>query len=329
MDLTTPYLGLTLKNPLVPAASPLSRSLDQARQLEDAGAGALIMYSLFEEVVAAERESLLRVGHRSDMDPGTAGDFPGELDQYLEQVAALKASLEIPVIASLNGITPGGWIEHAREIEDAGADAIELNVYYVAADITETGADVERRYLDLVHAVKENIRVPINVKLSPAFSSVAHMVSKLDEAGADGVSLFNRFYQSDIDTKTLRLVPTLHPSTSNDALLAMRWIAILYSRTELSLGATGGVHTADDVVKFLLAGADVVHLCTSLLQQGPDHLTTVLDGLVAWMERQEYDDLDLMRGRVSQLAVADPAEFERANYVNVIDKHSHGPVHWD
>lgn len=336
MDLTTRYLGLTLKNPLVPSASPLSRSLDHAKRLEDAGAAALIMYSLFEEVVTAETASLDRFLRQQETDAGEAGgvlpdhqDFPGELDRYLEQVAALKASLDIPVIASLNGVTLGGWIDHAREVAEAGADAVELNVYYLAADLDEAGADVERRYLDLLHELKKHIELPINMKLSPFFSSIAHMVRKLDEAGADGVGLFNRFYQPDINTANLRLVPSLHPSTSHDALLAMRWIAVLFGRTELSLGATGGIHTADDAIKVLLAGADVVHLCSALLQHGPEHLTAVLDGLTAWMDAQGFDDIDLVRGRVSQMAVADPAEFERANYINVLDSHSYRPGAWE
>lgn len=335
MDLTTRYLGLTLKNPLVPSASPLSRSLDHAKRLEDAGAGALIMYSLFEEVVSAESESMVRFLHHQETGFGEADsflpdhqDFPGELDRYLEQVAALKASLDIPVIASLNGVTLGGWTDHAKEIAEAGADAIELNVYYVAADLEEAGADVERRYLDLLHELKKHIELPINMKLSPFFSSIAHMVKKLDEAGADGVALFNRFYQPDINTDSLRLVPSLHPSASHEALLAMRWIAILFGRTELSLGATGGIHTSDDAIKLLLAGADVVHLCSALLQHGPDYLKTVLDGLTAWMSAQGFDDIDLVRGRVSQMAVANPAEFERANYINVLDSHSHRPGVW-
>jgi len=335
MDLTTPYLGLELKNPFVPSASPLSRSLDHARELEDAGASALIMYSLFEEVVTAETESMVRFLHHQDTGFCEADsflpahdDFPGELDRYLEQLAALKASLDIPVIASLNGVTLGGWIDHAREIQDAGADAIELNVYYVAADIDEAGSDVERRYLDLLHELRKHISLPINMKLSPAFSSVAHMVRKLDEAGAAGVSLFNRFYQPDINIDSLRLAPSLHPSTSYESLLAMRWIAILYGRTELSLGATSGIHTADDAIKLLLAGADVVHLCSALLRHGTGYLKTVIDGVTAWMEEQGFDDIDLVRGRVSQMAVANPAEFERANYVNILDCYSHKSGVW-
>ena len=330
MDLTTRYLGLELKNPFVPSASPLSRDLDTARRLEDSGASALIMHSLFEEVVSTETPPAYDAAHSPGLQtpgdtgiPGVHRDFPGELDRYLEQVAALKATLEIPVIASLNGITLGSWIDRAREIGEAGADAMELNVYYVAADMDENSADVERRYLDLLHELRQHVDLPVNMKLSPFFSSLAHMARKLDEAGADGISLFNRFYQPDIDIDTLRLAPTLYPSESHEALLEMRWIAILFGRTEMSLGATGGILTPEDVVKLLLAGADVVHLCSALLRHGPEHLTVLIDGLIAWMEQQEFEDLDLVRGRVSQMAVADPAGFERTQYVNVLDTHSH------
>jgi dihydroorotate dehydrogenase (fumarate) len=326
MDLSTQWLGLRLENPLVPSASPLSRSLDACRRLEDAGAGAIVMYSLFEEAVRAEEEAMVRFLHHQDTGFGEADsflpdhmDFPGELDRYLEQVAALKSSLGIPVIASLNGVTPGGWLHHAREIRDAGADALELNVYYVAADPGQPGTAVEARYLEVLHSLKGEIDLPINLKLSPQFSSVAHLVHILEQHGAAGVALFNRFYQPDIDITSLRLMPALHPSTSADALLAMRWIAILHGRVGLSLGATGGIHTAEDAIKLLLAGADVVHLCTALLQRGPEHLRKVRAGLTAWMDEQGLESIGEVRGRLSQAAVSNPAEFERSQYVQVID----------
>ena len=258
MDLSTKWLGLALKNPLVPSASPLSRSLDACRRLEDAGAAAIVMYSLFEEAVRSEEEAMVRFLHHQETGFGEADsflpdhmDFPGELDRYLEQVAALKSSLGIPVIASLNGVTPGGWLQHAREVRDAGADALELNVYYVAADLEQPGTAVEARYLEVLHSLRTEIDLPINLKLSPQFSSVAHLVRTLEQHGAAGVSLFNRFYQPDIDVNSLRLLPALHPSTSADALLAMRWIAILHGRVGVSLGATGGIHTAEDAIKLL------------------------------------------------------------------------------
>ncbi len=266
MDLTTQYLGLTLKNPLVPSASPLSKSIDMARRLEDHGAAAIIMWSLFEEAVTAEAEGMVRFLHHQEIGSAEAGsgflpdhhDFENALERYLDNLRGLKEALEIPVIASLNGVTPSGWIEHAKALEQAGADALELNVYYVAGDSEQSGTAVEARYLDLLKAVRGHIQIPINMKLSPAFSSLGHFVRQLAAAGANGVALFNRFYQPDINIDSLRLQSRLHPSTSADALLAMRWIALLHGRIDdLSLGATGGVHSAEDAVKLLLAGADV------------------------------------------------------------------------
>lgn len=329
MDLTTSYLGLGLRSPLVPSASPLSRSLEMCQELEAAGAGALIMYSLFEEAVTAEEEAMVRFLHHQDLGHGEARDFlpdhhdfKGALDRYLDDLTRLKAGLGIPVIASLNGVTPGGWLDHARELEAAGADALELNVYYVAGDARQSGTDVEARYLDLLAELRQEIRIPLNMKLGPWFSSVAHMVRQIESAGANGVALFNRFYQPDINIHNLRLQPSLHPSTSADALLPMRWIAILHGRTHLSLGATGGVHTAADAIKLLLAGADVVHLASALLQQGPGHLAKVRQGIEDWMETQGFTCLEDFRGRLSQLAVPDPSELERANYVQVLDSYS-------
>ncbi|MFC1364600.1 MAG: dihydroorotate dehydrogenase-like protein [gamma proteobacterium symbiont of Ctena orbiculata] len=227
--------------------------------------------------------------------------------------------------ASLNGTTPGGWIAHAREMEQAGADALELNVYHVAADIEVSGSEVEQRYVELLSQLKQQISIPINMKLSPAFSSLANMVKQLELAGASGVSLFNRFYQPDINIDSLRLTSSLQTSTSAEALLAMRWIAILHGRTELSLGATGGVHTPEDAVKLLLAGTDVVHLCSLLLEQGPGAIKPMISGIESWMEEQGFESIEEFRGRVSQISVADPSAFERVNYVNIIDSFSISP----
>ena len=331
MDLKTEYLGLTLSNPLVPSASPLSKSLDAAKVLEDSGASAIIMYSLFEEAVRAEEEAMVRFLHHQDTGFGEAEsflpdhmDFPGELDRYLEQISSLKATLDIPIIASLNGVTAGGWIDHAREIQDAGADALELNVYYVAADVGQPGSEVEYRYVNLLHELKQHISIPINMKLGPAFSSVGNMVMQLEKAGAAGVSLFNRFYQPDIDIDNLRLSPRLHPSTSAEALLPMRWIALLHGRTRLSIGATSGIHTAEDAIKLMLAGADVVHLCSVLLAKGPAHLKVILDGVVQWMELQGFETMSDVVGRLSQLNAPDPSALERANYIQVLDSYTPG-----
>jgi dihydroorotate dehydrogenase (fumarate) len=331
VDLTTNYLGIDIKNPIVPSASPLTKSIDIARELEDNGAAAIIMWSLFEEAVTAESESMVRFLHHQDIGFAEADggflpnwqDFESGLELYLENIRRLKDSLDIPVVASLNGVTPGGWISNARDLEQAGADALELNVYYVAGDIAQSGTQVEERYLGLLRALRDAVSLPINMKLSPAFSSIGHMTKQLADAGANGVALFNRFYQPDINVETLRLQPSLHPSTSAEALLAMRWIAILYGRIPgLSLGATGGIHTPEDAVKLLLAGADVVHLCSALLAKGPGHIRHVLDGVKEWMEEQGFESVGDFRGRVSALAVPNPAEFERANYVNILDSYS-------
>jgi dihydroorotate dehydrogenase (fumarate) len=334
MDLTTKYLGFDLKNPLVPSASPLSKSIDQAKELEDHGASALIMYSLFEEAITNETESLNRFLHEQDTGFAEIGesilpawqDFSTGVEQYLDNLRQLKEALDIPVIASLNGVTPGGWLSHAQELQEAGADALELNVYYVAADINQSGTEVEERYLEILKLLKSKLSIPINMKLSSTFSSVGNMVQRVAAAGADGVALFNRFYQPNINIESMRLQPSLHPSSSPEALLAMRWIAILYGRIDhLSLGATGGIHTPEDTIKLLLAGADVVHLCSTLLKNGASQIARIEKGLTEWMEEQGFESLADVRGRVSALAIPNPAEFERANYVNIIDSYSFSP----
>ncbi len=332
MDLTTEYLGLQLVNPFVPSASPLSRSIDDALRMEDAGASAVIMYSLFEEAVTAEEETMVRFLHHQEIGFAEAEsflpshyDFSNGQERYLENLRQLKERLQIPVVASLNGTTPGGWISHAQEMAQAGADALELNVYQVAADVEVSGSEVEQRYVELLTQLKQQVSLPINMKLSPAFSSVANMVKQLETAGASGVSLFNRFYQPDINIDNLRLTHSLHTSTSAEALLAMRWIAILHGRTSLSLGATGGVHTPEDAIKLLLAGADVVHLCSLLLEQGPQAIGNIVTGVTVWMEEQGFESVEEFRGRVSQRSIADPTEFERVNYVHILDSFSLSP----
>ncbi|NWG40046.1 MAG: dihydroorotate dehydrogenase-like protein [Hydrogenophilaceae bacterium] len=329
VDLSTDYLGLKLKNPLVPSASPLSRSLDEARKLEDAGAAALVMYSLFEEALRSEEAMLDRflldqtIGHAeaSGFMPAPHA-YRSSLDHYLEQIHALKSSLEIPVIASLNGVSPSGWIELGAELQQAGAHALELNVYYVAGNIEQTGHDVEQRYLDLLRALRARVDIPIVMKLAPYFSSLPHFVRQVEKAGAQGVSLFNRFFQPDIYLEDLSIVDQLRLSSSEDSLLAMRWIAILYGRTRLSLAATGGVHTADDALKMLLAGADVVHMASALLQHGPSRLAEVLDGIRVWMETNEYESVTQMKGSLSQQHQKDPSVFARESYIRVLDSFS-------
>lgn len=331
MDLRTTYLGLPLKNPLVPSASPLSRSLDTAKRLEDAGAAALVMYSLFEEELQHDQEVMDAYLQNQTLGHGEASSFlplhadmPSRLEQYLEQLQRLKQTLEIPVIASLNGVTPGGWIEQGKALQEAGADALELNVYYIAGDMQISGGDVERRYIDLLHELRQQVTLPIAMKLSPQFSSVANIVGHLEQVGAAGVSLFNRFYQPDIDIDSLRVAPQLHLSSSAEALLALRWIAILHGRVKLTLAATGGVHNHEDAVKMLLAGADVVHLCSALLLHGPGRLTEILRGIEAWLEESPYESIEQLKGTLSQQHSGDASAYARANYLQLLDNYTPG-----
>ena len=335
-DLSTEYLGLKLKNPLVPSASPLSKHLDTARHLEDAGASALVMHSLFEEKIAEEDVKFARFFQQQSLGHGEADSFhpvPDEYqsyeEDYLEHLETLKSSLGIPVIASLNGITPGGWVDYAQALQTAGADALELNVYYIPASSREDGREVEDRYVEILALLREKISLPITRKLSSQFSSVANFAHRLEQAGADGLVLFNRFYQPDIDLETLEVVPRLELSTSQEALLRIRWIAILYGRIHTSLAITGGVHNAPDVIKALLAGADVTHMCSALLQCGPGHLAVVLRALEDWLDEREYDSVEQLKGSISQGNATDSAAFLRSNYVRVLESYQPPPgVKW-
>jgi len=325
-DLSTRYLGLELKNPLVPSASPLSRSLDMAKRLEDAGAAAIVMYSLFEEEISADEEAMDQLLHHQDIGHAEAVSYlpahevyKTHLENYLEHLSALKGALDIPVIASLNGTTAGGWIEHSKQLQEAGADALEINVYYLAADIGQSGEAVESRYVDILTGIKGHVSIPITMKLSPQFSSVGHFIQRLEAAGADGVSLFNRFYLPDIDLETLDVMPSLHLSTSVESRLAMRWIAILHGHVNLSLAATGGIHVAEDVIKLLLAGADITHVCSALLKHGPEHLTVMLEETQRWLEENEYESIRQLKGSVSLIHAEDPTAFERTNYMEVLN----------
>jgi len=325
MKLETEFLGLKLANPLVPSASPLSRNLDTAKQLEDAGASALVMYSLFEEEVRAEDELMDTYLYNGDIGHSEADSYlpmhdayQTKTDEYLGHIFSLKQALDIPVIASLNGVTSGGWIDHATEIQQAGADALELNVYYVAADISKSGPDVEKMYIDLLIELRKHISIPLVMKLSPFFSSVGNLVSELERHGVNGVSLFNRFYQPSINLETLDIVPELNLSSSHDSLLALRWIGVLSGNTDLSLAATGGIHNTSDVMKMLLAGADVTHLCSALLKNGPGHIATLLAEMQQWMEEHEYESIRQLKGSASQRHALDSAAFERCNYLQVL-----------
>ena len=330
MDLRTHYLGIELKNPLVPSASPLSRSLDTAKQLEDAGASAIVMYSLFEEELRGNGGPYYQdIGHteaRSYM-PAYQQD-EGELERHLKQLQQLKASLAIPVIASLNGVSLDGWVENGRLLAEAGADALELNAYFVAADLEQSPIEVEHRYLTLLAELRSAVSIPITMKLSPYFSSLGNMVKALEAKGANGVALFNRFYQPDIDIDSLQVASRLQLSHPGDHLLAMRWIAILHGRTRLSLAATSGVHTAEDAVKMVLAGADVVHLCSTLLLHGPRQLARILEGMERWLEESPYESLEQCRGVMSQRQSRDPGAFERANYVQMLGGYTLSKEEW-
>ncbi|OIO71099.1 MAG: dihydroorotate dehydrogenase [Zetaproteobacteria bacterium CG12_big_fil_rev_8_21_14_0_65_55_1124] len=326
IDLSTDYLGMKLKNPLVPSASPLARNPDSAKQLEDAGAAAIVMNSLFEEEVTEDEERLDHLMHHQDIGHFEAASYlPADdaykthLESYLEQLEGLKKSLGIPVIASLNGITASGWVQHAKELQQAGADALELNVYYMPADLTQSADAIEARYVTILSALKMRVDIPIIMKLSSQFSSVAHFVKKLEAAGANGVSLFNRYYLPDIDLETLDVVPSLKLSSSVESRLSMRWIAMLYGRVNLTLAATSGIHTSDDAIKMLLAGADVTHMCSALLQRGPAYLGEVLKGIEQWMEEKEYASITQLKGSVSHAKASDPTAFERSNYIKVLN----------
>ena len=335
IDLSTDYLGLKLKNPLVPSASPLSKSIDSALRLEDAGASALVMYSLFEEELRAEDAMLDRFLLNADLGHGEATSFlpdldgfQGGLERYLNQLHQLKRRLAIPVVASLNGVSPSGWIELGRELELAGADALELNVYHVAADPRVSATEVEARYLELLAALRSAVGLPIAMKLSPFFSSLPHLVQQLEAAGAQGVALFNRFYQPDIDLDALRMVDQLHLSSSEEALLRIRWVAILHGRTRMTLAASGGVHSESEALKLLLAGADVVHLASCLLQHGPERLTAILAAMQNWMEEKEYESVAQLKGSMSQRKLPDPSIVARASYLRVLDSFSPRPGVW-
>ncbi|BET67765.1 dihydroorotate dehydrogenase-like protein [Opitutales bacterium ASA1] len=325
MNLETKYLGLTLKNPLMPGASPLVDNLDTARNLEDAGAGAIVMHSLFEEQAIQDQWSSFQLSEgTSDSFAEATSFFPKQEDyhlgpeQYLEQIRKLKEALGIPVIASLNGTRIGGWIDYAKNIQQAGADAIELNVYYLATDPSESADDVESRTLDILRAVRSAVSIPIAVKLSPFYSSLAHFAAQIDALGTNGIVLFNRFYQPDIDPDALETVPKLELSSSAELRLRLRWLGVLFGTVRCSLACSGGVHRAVDAIKAIMAGADAVQCVSSLLHFGPKHLSMMLDSMRYWMEEREYASLDQMRGSMSLRHCPDPAAYERANYLKVL-----------
>lgn len=326
IDVTTTYLGLPLKNPLVASASPLSKKIDIARRLEDAGAAAIVLYSLFEEQIMHESHELDHNLERGAHSYAEALDYFPDLDHYnigpepyLEHLWRVKEAVSIPVIGSLNGISPGGWLSYARYIEQAGADALELNIYYLPTDPKVSSAELEAKDVLLVREVRAAVKIPFAVKLSPFFTSLPDVAQRFVEAGANGLVLFNRFYQPDFDLETLEVVPNLDLSTSRDLRLPLRWIALLYGRIHADFALTSGVHTAQDVLKAMMAGASVAMMASALLEHGPELITRVLENMGEWMIQHEYESLSTMKGSMSQQAVAKPALFERANYMKALN----------
>jgi dihydroorotate dehydrogenase (fumarate) len=329
LDLSTTYMGLTLKNPLVVSPSPLSEHTGNILRMEDAGASAIVLHSLFEEQIHLESQELdhyLSAGTESFAE--SLSYFPDMTrynlgpEGYLDQIRKAKQAVNIPIIASLNGVSTGGWIRYAREMEQAGADGLELNIFYLATDMNTPGEQVEDMYADLVSHVKASVHIPVAVKLAPYFSAMANMAKRLDQAGANALVLFNRFYQPDFDLESLEVVPNLHLSTPHELLLRLHWVATLYGAIKADMALTGGVHTAQDVVKSMMAGAKVAMMTSALLKHGIDHLETVLADLKAWMEEHEYESIRQMQGSMSRQAVANPAAFGRANYMKVLSSYS-------
>jgi dihydroorotate dehydrogenase (fumarate) len=325
VNLTTRYLGMQLDNPLMAGASPMGSDLDLVRRLEDAGASAIALPSLFEEQITREQ-----FGTLYDLEAGAESfneaasyfprteDLPLGPENYLEQVRKVKAAVKVPVVASLNGVTPSGWLDFAKLIEQAGADALELNLYYLATSPMETADLVERRMLEIVRTVRRSVKLPLAVKLSPFFSSLAHFAAVLEGAGADALVLFNRFYQPDLDIENLEVEPSLRLSDSSELLLRLRWLAILKPFLRAPLGVSGGVHTGVDAIKATMAGASAIQMVSALLLRGPEHLRTVREEMVQWMEEHEYESLDQMRGSMSLSKCPNPQALERANYMRVL-----------
>jgi dihydroorotate dehydrogenase (fumarate) len=326
-DLSTTYLGLDLKNPLVASASPLSKKAENAKKLEEAGVSAIVMYSLFEEQIihdSLELDHYLTRGTNSFAEAITylpdIGTYNMGPDRYLEHLSDLKKEVSIPVISSLNGVSKGGWTNYARLMQDAGADAVELNMYYLSADPDLSGQELEDNYVELVKEVKAAISIPLAVKLSPFITALPNFACRLVEAGADGLVLFNRFYQPDFDLEELEVVRTLELSNSRDLLLPLRWISILHGKVEADLALTSGVHTAQDVLKAMMAGAKVAMSASAILREGYERVAVILNDLQAWMEAHEYESIKQMQGSMSQGSVAEPAAFERSNYIQILNE---------
>ena len=328
MNLATRYLGLELKNPLVAGAGPLNGELDNIRRLEDLGAAAVVLPSIFEEQIQQEQETIERlIATGIDTYGEALTYFPAQAayavapGRYVELLERAAKAVDIPVIASLNGVTDQGWLDYARQAEEAGASAIELNIYFIPTDLELSGREVERRYIDTVKAVKRAVTIPVAVKIGPHFSSIGHMVRQLEQAGADGLVLFNRFYQPDIDLVQLSVLRNLELSTSQEIRLPLLWISVLSGRFRASLAASTGVQGADEVVKYLLAGADVVMTTSALLKHGVNYMAVMLDGLRNWLAARDVGSLDQIRGRMNQRSLADPMAVERANYIRILQSY--------
>ena len=333
LDLTTTYLGLKLKNPLVPSSSPLMQKLDNIKRMEDAGAAAVVLHSLFEEQIARESHALDHyLNYGSESFAEAVSYFPEMIgynrgaEGYLEHIARVKQSVSIPIIGSLNGFSTGGWLEYAREIQKAGADALELNVYYVAADPNQTSQDIEQMYLDLVREVVKSVTIPVAVKLPHFFTSFANIAQRVAWAGADGLVMFNRFYQPDFDLESLEVLPSLTLSHSNELRLRLQWVAMVYGRVDADIAVTGGVHTAEDVLKCMMAGANVAMMTSVLLERGIQYLKALRESVELWMLDHEYESIEQMRGSMSYKNVAQPAAYERANYMRVLQAYE---PRWD
>ncbi len=329
MDLSTTYLGLRLKSPLVASASPLSEDLDNIKRMEDAGAAAVVLYSIFEEQIRMERYELhhhLTQGTESYPEALSYFPDPTELfvgvEDYLKHIQRAKSATAIPIIASLNGSTLGGWTDFAKQIEQAGADALELNLYSIPTDLEQPGAQLEKQYVDVLRAVKASVSIPVAVKLSPFFTNLANIAKQMDDAGAGGLVMFNRFYQPDIELESLEVVPNVMYSTPMAMRLPMRWIAILFERIGADLAATSGIHRGTDALKMIMAGASVTMLCSALLRHGIKHLRVVEQEMRDWMSEHEYTSVLQMKGSLSQKYCADPTSFERAQYIRAVGVHT-------
>ena len=329
IDLSTTYLGLKLRNPLVASSSPMCGDVGNVRRMEDSGAAAIVLQSLFEEQIESESDELDRdIDRASEVGAESVSHFP-ELghrvmgpETYLSHIVKCKQAVKIPVIASLNGSSPGGWLSYAKQMEQAGADALELNIYHIPVSADVTGEQVEQQYIELVKAVKAAVHIPVAVKLGPYFSSMANMARKLDATGVDGMVLFNRFYQPDYDLEALEVVPNLILSNSHELLLRLHWVAVLYGSVKADMALTGGVHCATDVVKSMMAGAKVAMMTSALLKRGISYLDTIATELLVWMGEHEYDSIKQMQGSMSRNAVPQPQAFERANYLKVLSSYA-------